>query len=178
MKRLYILRHAKAASPENTRDFDRPLAEQGLEDAAALGQLMTKQSYTPDAALCSTAKRTCETLDALGLPSSTKTAYHEKMYDASAGDLLDMIQNTDDTAQSILLIGHNPAIHELALRLASEESGLSLLQRLLKGYNPATLSILDVPCKCWNDIQLGENFLINLLAPLDYNAPERPTRWM
>jgi phosphohistidine phosphatase len=178
MKRLYILRHAKAATPDNVQDFDRPLAPQGLEDAAALGKLMMKQSYTPDAVLCSTAKRTRETLEALGLPASTKVEYPEKIYDASAGDLLEMIQNTDDSAESILLIGHNPAIHELALRLSSEDSGLSLLQRLLQGYSPATLSILDVPCKCWNDIQLGENFLINLLAPIDYNSPDRPTRWM
>lgn len=178
MKRLYILRHAKAAAPENVQDFDRPLAPQGVEDAAALGQLMVKQSYLPAAALCSTAKRTRETLDALELPGSTETAHHERMYDASAGDLLEMVQSADDSAQSILLVGHNPAIHELALRLASEDSGLSLLQRLLQGYSPATLSVLDVPCKCWNDIQLGQNFLINLLAPMDYNAPDRPTRWM
>ncbi len=178
MKRLYILRHAKAASPENTQDFDRPLATQGQEDAAALGKLIAKQSYMPGTVLCSTAKRTRETLEALALPASTKIEYLEKIYDAAASDLLEMIQSTDDSAQSILLVGHNPAIHELALRLASEDSGLSLLQRLLQGYSPATLSVLDVPCKCWNDIQLGENFLINLLAPLDYNSPDRPTRWM
>jgi len=118
MKRLYILRHAKAASPENTQDFDRPLAQQGLEDAAALGKLIAKQSYMPDNVLCSTAKRTRETLDAFALPASTKIAHHEKMYDASAADLLEIIQSTDDSAQSILLVGHNPAIHELALRLA------------------------------------------------------------
>lgn len=178
MKKLYILRHAKAASPENGQDFDRPLSPQGIEDAAALGQLMTKQSYIPDIALCSTAKRTRETLDALGLPATTKASHSEKIYDASTGDLLEMIQSADDTAQSILLVGHNPAIHELALRLSSEDSGLSLLQRLLQGYSPGTLSVLDVPCKCWNDIQMGQNFLINLLAPIDYNSPNRPTRWM
>jgi phosphohistidine phosphatase len=178
MKRLYILRHAKAAAPDNVQDFERPLAPQGLEDAAALGKVMVKQSYLPDTVFCSTAIRTRETLDALGLPATANITHIEKIYDATAGDLLKMIQNTDDSAQSILLVGHNPAIHELALRLSSEESGLSLLQRLLQGYSPATLSVLDVPCKCWNDIQLGENFLINLLTPLDYNAPNRPTRWM
>lgn len=178
MKRLYILRHAKAAAPENTQDFDRPLAPQGVEDACALGKMMVKQSYIPAAAFCSAAKRTRETLEVLKLPDTTTATFHDNMYDASAGDLLEIIQNADDKTESILLVGHNPAIHELALRLSSEDSGLSHLQRLLQGYSPATLSVLDIPCKCWNDIQLGQNFLINLLTPFDYNAPDRPTRWM
>ncbi|MAE52400.1 MAG: phosphoglycerate mutase [Micavibrio sp.] len=178
MKKLYILRHAKAATPEHVRDFDRPLAKQGLDDAARLGAVITERGYIPDLVLCSPARRTRETLDTLNLPDQTSIQFIEKIYDATAGDILNMIQDTDDKMDAIMLVGHNPAIHELALRLSSEDSGLSYLQRLLQGYSPATLSVIDIPCTCWNDIQLGQNYLVDLQTPLDYNAPDRPTRWM
>lgn len=179
MKRVYLLRHAKAAGAEPAkRDFDRPLAETGAQDAAALGRMMVQKTYHPALALCSGAARTRETLALLALPETSTQLIDDALYEASAGDLLASIQGCDDKAKSVMIVGHNPAIHELALRLTSEDSGLSLAQRLKAGYAPGTLAVLDVPCACWNDIQLGENFLIDLLAPIDYNAPDRPTRWM
>ena len=178
MKRLYLLRHAKAQHAQGEKDFDRPLAQEGILDADALGKTMVKKSYNPAMIYCSPALRTKQTLDNLRLQPLQAPKFEESIYDASAGGLLDLIHDSDDGLDSIMIIGHNPALHELALRLTSDESAASLLQRLLQGYRPATLSVLDCPNQCWNDLQLGENSLTDLLDPMDYNAPDRPTRWM
>ncbi|MFP4313777.1 MAG: SixA phosphatase family protein [Alphaproteobacteria bacterium] len=178
MKRLYILRHAQALStPVGGSDFDRPLAPQGLEDAKALGRKMAKHDYKPDICLYSPALRTTQTLENLELSCKSVSAV-EDMYDANAQRLLDLINNSEDDYASLLLVGHNPAIHELAMRLAGEESAASPMQRMMQGYKPGSLSVFDCPCAVWNDVEYGGNILSDFLEPLDYNAPERPTRWM
>lgn len=177
MKRLYILRHANAASPAATADIDRPLENSGLADADALGAVIRQKSYEPAQIFCSPALRTRQTMENLKLDEKSSKII-EPLYDASAAQMLEIIQDCDDRYKSLLVIGHNPAIHELVMRLSSEDSPLTLLKRLMNGYRPATLSALDCPCQCWNDLQLGENMLVDYLEPLDYNAPSRPTRWM
>lgn len=178
MKRLYLLRHAQALNtPVGGTDFDRALSPQGLEDAAALGAAMAKQSYQPTAAIHSAAKRTTTTFKQLDLSGISSMA-SEEAYDANADKIMDMIHDCDDEHESLLIVGHNPTIQELAMRLASEDSSLSYLQRLMQGYKPGTLTVFDCPCMNWNDLQLTENILVDLLDPLDYNAPDRPTRWM
>jgi phosphohistidine phosphatase len=179
MKRLYILRHANAASPAGTSDIDRPLDSSGVDDAKALGNILRSNDLIPSQIYCSPALRTRQTLESLSLNEITSPVLLiEPLYDATAGQMLEIIQDCPDSVQSLLVIGHNPTVHELVSRLTSEDSPLSLIKRLMLGYKPATLSVLDCPCQCWNDLQLGENSLINFLEPLDYNAPSRPTRWM
>ena len=179
MKRLYLLRHAQALStPVGGKDFDRALSPQGTEDTKALGALMEEKSYAPDVSLYSPALRTFETFQNLHLKNTASEAI-EEIYDANAEGLLDVIYGCDDGVDSLLIVGHNPTIHELTIRLSSEESSQTLFRRLMsEGYKPGSLSVLDCPCVHWNDIQLGENTLIDLQEPLDYNAPNRPTRWM
>lgn len=177
MKRLYILRHAKASSEDGLRDFDRPLAAQGLTEADALGKLMVQKSYNPSLVLCSGALRTRQTYESLRI-ASQNVEYSDTFYEASAGQILEAIQDSDNKHDSIMVVGHNPAVHELALRLSSEDSALSLLQRLLQSCKPGTMIVLDCPCTQWNDIQLAQNSLVDLQESLDYNAESRPTRWM
>lgn len=179
MKRLYLLRHAKAQTISGIEDKTRPLAAEGAEDAYQLGAFMRDKDYTPDIALCSTALRTQETYDNLAkafkvsLPKQDENA----LYNALAEDLLGLIQSGDDMHQSMMIIAHNPGLHELALRLCDMDN-TPLIDRLMAGYHAATLSVFDCPVQVWNDIQLGENTLVDLQAPIDYNAPDGPTRWM
>lgn len=179
MKRLYLLRHAQALStPVGGKDFDRSLSPQGIDDSKALGKLMARKSYIPDKALYSPALRTFETFHNLHL-NNTESVAIEHIYEASSEELLDLISECDETADSLLIVGHNPTIHELVTRLSSEKSKDEYLDRLMRGgYKPGTLSILDCPCDKWGNMKLGENILIDLQEPLNYNAPDRPTRWM
>lgn len=177
MKRLYLLRHAKTLPLEGfSQDFDRKLAPQGQSDAHALGALMTRKSYIPDLAYHSAAIRTSQTYAGLTLDGVRKTVALDSLYDAGAGDIFSQIQDSDDKFESILVVGHNPAIHEITLRLCEESDGL--FDRLIQGYQPGTLSVLDCPVQVWNDLQLGENMLIDLQEPTDYNGEASPRSFM
>lgn len=178
MKRLYLLRHAKAMPSEGESDIERHLAPKGIEDAKALGALMKNKGYQPGCIECSPSVRTKETLE--GLMDSieeTKIHYETKIYNASRSDLFAMIQNKGNDCDALMLIGHNPAIHELAAMLAAEGDG-SLIGELMTKYPPGTLCMFDCPKATWADIQPAENVIVDFLTPDKYNDPGRPTRWM
>lgn len=118
MKTLILMRHAKAASPApGQRDHDRPLAPRGRRSAAALGDWLRAQGYLPQRALVSDARRTVETFEGLGLSGTALTLLPE-LYDAGPGDYLTALR--DRTEDSLMLIGHNPAIGALAGSLLGE----------------------------------------------------------
>lgn len=180
-KNIYLLRHAHAASSKDGSDKNRPLSEQGKQDAMALGRYMKAQSFTPEFILCSDALRTRQTLECVqkthdGLLSA-KIEFSTRLYSGTTGDYFTLLQGFDDRYNSALVIAHNPSIYDLVRYLCGY--GTEQAQnRLLEGYPPATLSEVRLKTLSWQDLQADENMLNSLISPIDYNAPERPTRWM
>ncbi len=178
MKRLLLLRHAQTLPAENFSDAERKLSPKGKLDAQALGRIMKNKSYLPDMALCSTATRTRETLAALlENLGGISTHYEQGLYNASETSFFQMLQSTDNKIETLLVVGHNPVMHGLTSRLAAEDEDGGFINRLYASYAPGTLTVLKVSAKNWSDIQLYENKILDLLDPIDYNAPNRPTRW-
>jgi phosphohistidine phosphatase len=178
MKKLFLLRHAIALSAGKQGDKDRKLAPQGEMDAAALGRTMAEKKYQPSYILCSPVTRTQQTLNFL-LESigKTQTDFNNVLYESGAGDILQELQRTDDSYESVLVVGHNPSIHELAALLIDGGSP-SLLARLASGgYRPCTLSVLSCNIDSWTALQSRQNELIDYMEPVDYNAPATPARW-
>lgn len=126
-RRLVILRHAKAASPEGVPDIERPLAERGERDAPAAGRWLADNLGTIDMALCSPAARARETwtLAAGELAATPDTRYDERIYDASAGDLLAVVQDIEDDVATAVVVGHNPGVSQLVTALSGERMELS-----------------------------------------------------
>jgi len=178
MKRLLLLRHAQALPAEGGSDIDRALSPKGLSDAYALGQTLKAKDIGPAHIVCSSAKRTQQTCGELlkGLEDNIHTEFSKMIYSASFGDLLHLIQSTDDELESLMVIGHNPTIYELAVRMASEGSDTDL-NHLGQGYAPATLSVIETDIERWAEINPKACTLAALLDPLDYNAPSTPARW-
>ena len=117
MKTLTLLRHAKTERDSSTgRDFDRQLAERGQRDAARMGEEIRQLGLEHDLILSSPAARAAETANLAGLAPQ----YDERIYDASTGDLLAIVQQADDSAVRLLLVGHNPGFERLASRLLDE----------------------------------------------------------
>jgi len=121
MKRLTLLRHAKSSwTNEGQQDFDRPLNERGFRDAPLMSQRLLDNTWTPDYILCSAAKRTQQTaqhmLDIHSL-DERHIAYHDTLYLASAGTLLDFIQNASNDIQHLMVIAHNPGLETLGRQL-------------------------------------------------------------
>ena len=164
-RRLLLLRHAKAmsAAPGAPDDWDhpRPLAARGVADAAAMGRLLRERGLQPQRALVSTATRARQTFTQLGLEppaGPTEVVYSDQLYLAEPASLLDALRESHAEADSILLVGHNPGLHELAFRLSGEAAALR------RGFATCMLALFDVDC-AWPDLQARHASLVDVLAP-------------
>ncbi len=121
MKTLYLLRHAKSSWDDSSLgDHDRALNARGRDDAAQLAEVVAKLEVPPELVLCSTAKRTRETLQlVMPGPAKVPTEFRERLYLASAVTLLAAIQGIDEWRQSVMLVGHNDGLHHVARGLVS-----------------------------------------------------------
>jgi len=123
MKTLYLLRHAKSSwkDPE-LQDFDRPLNGCGREAAPLVGRLIRKKKLKVDLMLSSPAARARQTAtlvkESAGL--SADLLYDERIYEADAARLLEVVMQAAESADSLMLVGHNPGMEELLTLLTGE----------------------------------------------------------
>jgi phosphohistidine phosphatase len=123
MKKLLLLRHAKSSWDDaGLADFDRPLNGRGRQAAPLMGDLMRERQLRPDLVISSPAARARETI-ALVLKASgirTELRYDERIYEATAARLLEVISEVGDEKQEVMLVGHNPGFENLLERLTTE----------------------------------------------------------
>lgn len=120
MKTLLLLRHAKAeASSPDGQDRHRALAERGRKDAGRIGKAIRKLGAAPDVILCSPSTRTRSTVERLleKLEQAPPTLFEPSIYEASDEDLLKLLRA--QSADRVLIVGHNPGLERLAARLLS-----------------------------------------------------------
>ena len=120
-KTLTILRQGKAETGSaHQEDRTRELTLRGMQAAEIMGKYLLQRGKLPEQILCSPAKRTRETLEYLQsvLPKSLPVEFVDKLYLASAKEMLDILAGVDEKKSHVLLIGHNPGLHELCLKLA------------------------------------------------------------
>jgi phosphohistidine phosphatase len=118
MKTLYLVRHAKSSwKYPNLDDFERPLNKRGRKSAPFMGTILNKLKVLPDLILSSPANRAAMTAriiaDKIGYPLE-KIHYSESIYEFSANALIDVIRQLDDVVNKVMLVGHNPALTDLA----------------------------------------------------------------
>jgi phosphohistidine phosphatase len=124
MNMLHLLRHAKSSTKENVEDYERPLSGRGRKTARRVGTSLSAKLAEVDLVLCSSARRTRETLDLLldELSPAPRTLIEDGLYLASRKKLMARLGRLDARDANVLLIGHNPGLHELAVALADENS--------------------------------------------------------
>lgn len=127
MKRLILVRHAKSSwkFPEMD-DFDRPLNKKGARDAPRMGKHLAKLGALPDMIVTSPARRARETAAALAQAMIIPIVdiwEDERIYAASVSVLVEVIRGWDETWSSVMIVGHNPGIAELAVALTGEPVG-------------------------------------------------------
>src|SRR5581483_6692958 len=114
---LYVLRHAKSSWDDpSQRDHDRPLAQRGKRAVKLLAEHFETNAIRPELVLCSTARRTQETLQ--GVHPGGQTLIEPELYTATVIDLLERLRRVPPEIGSVMVIGHNPAMQMLVLRLA------------------------------------------------------------
>jgi phosphohistidine phosphatase len=164
MKRLFLLRHAKSSWEDSElADHDRPLAARGRRAAKLMRGHMLREGITPGLVLCSSSRRTVETLGRIApaLDEAVPTLIEQDLYAASAERLLDRLRAVEDDVESVLLIGHNPAIEDLALTLAG--SG-DKLPELRSKYPTGALATLEFDGR-WNALRPGAARLTDFVSP-------------
>ena len=116
---LVLMRHAKSAWPDMP-DHERPLARRGQRDAPVMGRWLRTAALMPDLVVCSTARRARETwqLTQSGLGAAPPVRFDDRVYQASAAQLLGLIRGEPATVATLLVVGHDPAVPGLALTLA------------------------------------------------------------
>ena len=150
---LILLRHAKAEQVQGKVDHDRELAPRGLRDARAVGQWLRggkwlshpSQAVVLDLVLCSTSERTRQTLAGLLASGAAvrEVLFDQRVYDAGAASLLDVLLEVPDSVSTVLMIGHAPGIPMLASTLAMDGLGSTeALERLSRGFPTSGLAIL------------------------------------
>ncbi len=169
MLTLSLLRHAKSSwSRPGLADRDRPLAPRGEAAAPLMGRTMAKHGLDPQLVLCSSARRTRDTI-ALVLPelrTEPRVAYEDALYHASAAEMLQMLRGVGAGVGSLLMIGHNPELHALALDLIGSGSK-HLRERLMLKLPTAGLIVIIFQSSDWGDVTVNSGELTLFLAPKD-----------
>jgi phosphohistidine phosphatase len=120
-KRLFILRHAKSSWDDpGLADHDRPLAPRGRRAVEAIAAHVNAAGITPDLVLCSSSRRTRETLE--GVAVGGEHVIESDLYGASCQDVLERLHQVPDEIGSVMLVGHNPTLQALVLRLADDDT--------------------------------------------------------
>lgn len=149
MKKLYLLRHAKAAEgPHGGDDHARPLAPRGEADAASVGRWLAAAGIVPDLALCSSARRTRQTLDRVASAAdwSIDVETTDDLYLCRPADVVGLLRRQDDRRSSLLVVGHEPTTSALASLL----SGGGEVK-----VATATLVRLGLEVESWGDVEPG-----------------------
>ena len=127
MKRLHILRHTKSSwDDEGLPDHERPLAPRGEKAAVLIAEHVRSVGIAPSLVLCSTAVRARQTLAALlpVLPGDVEILLEDDLYGASLDALIERLREVDDRVGTVLVVGHNPTLHALALALTGRGDAL------------------------------------------------------
>jgi len=141
---LVLLRHAKSAWPD-VPDRDRPLAPRGRRAAPVMGHWLAGAGYIPDRVVCSTALRARQTWQ-LAQPvfgSVPVAVFDDRVYAASQAQLLDLIRRTPAATRTLLIVGHDPGVPELARTLAAAGAEAVLLDRMRAKFPTAAVAVLE-----------------------------------
>ena len=164
-----MLRHAKAAS-QGTDDHSRPLTGRGTRQATEVGASLARASLptapTPRLVLSSPARRALRTAELVvaELEGPVDLVVERGLYSAGPSDVIDMLRLVDDDAPSVMVVGHNPTVHELVLDLldADDEPARARLER---GFAPSSLAVVGVPTSSWARLRAGTGTLLELRHP-------------
>ena len=171
MARLLLLRHAKTERAEaGGRDSDRKLTARGCADATATGAYMVRHGLVPDVVFTSPAARAEETTKRVAAEFARRpdVVREERIYNASADMLVRVIGETRG-ARTVLLVGHNPGLHEAALRLIAS-GDTEMRQRLNEKLPTSGLVVIDFAFHDWSRLHANSGRLERFVSPRSIEA--------
>jgi len=167
MRRLLLLRHAKAERlTAGGRDVDRVLAGRGRSDAKTLGAYLARHRPIPDCAVVSPSARTRETwaLVAAAFAKTPAVRFEERLYDASPRAILDVVKQTADDIGTLLVIGHNSGLQELATMLTAS-GDVEARERLGREFPTSALATISLAAASWSGVHARGGRLEHFVTP-------------
>ena len=160
---LLLLRHAKSDYPEGVADHDRPLAPRGVREAGLAGDWLRAHAPAVDAVLCSTAARTRETLARTRIDAPVE--FSDRLYGATPGAIIEEINKVDPSVETLLVIGHEPAMSQVALGIATEEgSNPTAAEGISTKFPTSAIAVLRTS-EPWDRLALDSATLVTFHVP-------------
>jgi len=172
MRRLHLLRHAKSSPDDGTDDHERPLSRRGRDDARRIGESLPAALGALDLVLCSTALRTRETaaLVLAGFAGPPRIAFEDSLYLAEFPRLMRRLRRLDEREGGVLVIGHNPGLHQLALALAAADS--PCYRALASGKFPTAARASFAIATAWASLDQSHHALSDYVTPKSLDDPD------
>lgn len=165
-KQLFVLRHVKSSWEDpGLDDHDRPLAPRGRRAVKVLFDYIRRNGIEPELVLCSSSRRTRETLE--GIQPGGEHLIEPELYGASPGEVLERLRRVADDVSTVMVIGHNPAMQVLVLRLAASDGrpdeGTDLAE-VQRKFSTGGLATLEFDCP-WGELGPGRARLTGFVRP-------------
>ena len=172
MKRLLLLRHAKAVTNSTDSDHARALAPRGRSAAPLVGRAMRAKGYIPDLVLCSGARRTTETWELVApeLKAKPKSEITEALYLAPWNAILKRVREVPDSVGTVLVVGHNPGLEDCAaalLKPAADGPERKRREAMAEKFSTGALAVLDCGIDHWSLLAPRTAALATFLRPRD-----------
>jgi phosphohistidine phosphatase len=167
MLTLSLFRHGKSSwNSPSVRDIDRPLSERGEAAVPRMGAYMVAHKIAPELVLCSPAVRARQTLDLLlpHLGSDPTVVYEDGFYLASSSVLLKRVRQIESKMHHVMIVGHDPGLHGLALAV-SGEGHPEELQALSAKFPTAGLAVIVFKARDWSGVKEGAGRLTRFITP-------------
>ncbi len=168
MRRLLLLRHAKAAVFTGHDDHERALIERGRRDAARVGAFVAASGLTPELVVHSGARRTRETAEIAraAWPRLVEARVEPRLYEASRPAFEAIVRALPDGCATVMVVGHNPSLVDVANHLVGHGADVDLL-RLSAKFPTAGLAALEFDVAHWRDVKPGSATLACFASPDD-----------
>jgi phosphohistidine phosphatase len=171
MKRLFLLRHAKAQPADGgTEDFDRTLLLSGMQDGAGMARHLRKNEHKLDLILCSASARTTQTAELVLHELAAEIEYRDNLYLADAGKIIAAIRAAPASFSALMMVGHNPGMEDCATALAREpvrRKERARHEALEEKFPTCALAILDFDIGRWRDVTPSSGKLVDFVRPKD-----------
>ena len=171
MRRLFLVRHAKAEPAVGRDDYDRALTGRGRDDARRVASALAEKDLLPEVLIHSGAARSKETAEIFAAQWPRKVELQEELglYDATCDMLFRRARALPNSRVRVAFVGHNPGLSDLAAALAGSGAH-SELRRMAAKYPTCAVAALDFRIARWDDIERESGLLALFLTPAELDA--------
>lgn len=177
MKTVILMRHGKSSWKDRSLDdHDRPLNRRGREAALAMARWLEARGLRPEIVLCSSSRRTCETLELMreAVHEPTESRIHPDLYEAAPATLLGALRRLPERCDTVLLIGHQPELGEL-LRALTRRVRRADDTRAFEKFPTAAIAVLQTDVTSWHELARGMGELVAFAKPREVAARSAAT---